>query len=129
MPYLIQKAADGSDVKQWDLHQFRTLTFGRGDKADAKIDDPNMSRRHFKVSAKEGGYVIEDLDSTNGTKVNGDRVSEVVLQPDAKIRAGNSRFVFVEGLQTVIGKVEKEGKRLSSFVRELKKKAGREARE
>jgi len=57
MPYLIQKQPDGSTVKQWDLLD-KPLTVGRGDKVDARIEDDEMSRQHFVISPKSGGYVI-----------------------------------------------------------------------
>ena len=121
MPYLIQKSADGSPVNYWNLHS-GPISVGRGEKVDARIDDKEMSRQHFRVSREDDAYVLEDLGSHNGTLVNGKRVEKATLQPDDKIRAGKSYFVFVEGLSTVIGKLEKEGRRYSTYVRKLSRK-------
>ena len=122
MPYLIQKQSDGTTVKQWDLRD-KPLTVGRGDKVDAQIDDNEMSRQHFVISPKGGGYVIQDQNSQNGTLVNGRRVTETTLKPNDNIRAGQSRFVFVEGLATVIGKLQDEPKGYRTHIREISKRA------
>ena len=121
MPYLIQKNSEGAVVKQWDLHG-GPLTVGRGDQVDAKIEDGEMSRQHFLVAQEGNGYVIEDLKSHNGTWVNGRRVTKAALQPNDRIRAGVTQFVFEEGLGTVIGQLEKERKGYSTLVREISKK-------
>jgi pSer/pThr/pTyr-binding forkhead associated (FHA) protein len=120
VPYLIQKDPNGSTVKQWDLRD-KPLTVGRGDQADACIDDQEMSRRHFVISAKNDGYVLQDLNSRNGTLVNGRRTSERALIPNDRIQAGQTNFVFVDGLATVIGKLENESQGYSTYVRELSK--------
>jgi pSer/pThr/pTyr-binding forkhead associated (FHA) protein len=121
MPYLIQKQTDGSIVKQWDLHD-KPLTIGRGSKVDARIDDAEMSRQHFVILPQSGGYVLQDQGSQNGTLVNGRRVTETTLKPNDSILAGRTVFVFVEGLATVIGKLQDEPKGYRTYVRELSKK-------
>ena len=120
MPYLVQKQADGSTVKQWDLRD-KPLTVGRGEQAHARIDDHEMSRQHFVISPQGGGYVIQDQNSQNGTLVNGRRVTETTLKPNDSIRAGQTQFVFVEGLATVIGKLQDEPKGYRTHIREISK--------
>jgi len=120
MPYLIQKSRDGSLVKQWDL-KGRPLSIGRGDTVDAQIDDQEMSRLHFTISPKGNAYLITDQESSNGTWVNGQRVSEVTLKPNDRIQAGQTNFVFVDGLGTIIGKLEKDPKGLGTYLREISK--------
>jgi pSer/pThr/pTyr-binding forkhead associated (FHA) protein len=78
----------------------RTLTvdgrtvIGRSD-ADLEIDDDQMSRNHVAVEPLEDGVVVEDLQSTNGTFVNGERVvGRVTVTEDATLRAGNSEIVI-----------------------------------
>jgi pSer/pThr/pTyr-binding forkhead associated (FHA) protein len=122
MPCLIQKTADGDLVKQWELHD-KPLTVGRGDKAVARIEDKQMSRLHFTISPKDKVWALTDSTSSNGTWVNGKRVEgEVALKAHDRIRAGETVFVFDDGLSTVIGQLEKEQRHYSSFVRELKQK-------
>jgi pSer/pThr/pTyr-binding forkhead associated (FHA) protein len=120
MPYLIQKQTDGSTVKQWDLRD-KPLTVGRGDKADARIEGEKMSRQHFVITPKSGGYVIQDQNSQNGTLVNGRRVSETRLNPNDTIRAGQTLFAYVDGLATVIGKLQDEPQGYSTYIREISK--------
>jgi len=48
-----------------------TLVIGRSADNAIVFDDPNVSRRHAEISATGGGWVVKDLGSTNGTKVNG----------------------------------------------------------
>ncbi|MGD1020810.1 MAG: FHA domain-containing protein [Verrucomicrobiia bacterium] len=122
MPYLIQKQTDGTTIKQWDLRD-KPLTVGRGEQVHARIDDNEMSRQHFVISPRGGGYVIQDQNSQNGTLVNGRRVTEAILKPNDSIRAGQTQFVFVEGLATVIGKLEDEPKGHRAHIRETSKDA------
>lgn len=51
-----------------------TVTIGRLPDCDLTVSDPNVSRRHSTVRAVGTGYVVSDLGSTNGTKVNGVRI-------------------------------------------------------
>src|SRR4051794_9907420 len=68
------------------------LVIGRED-AGLVIDDPEISRRHARVSPIEGGVVVEDLGSTNGTFVNGERASEpVTLKESATIKLGTTEL-------------------------------------
>jgi pSer/pThr/pTyr-binding forkhead associated (FHA) protein len=97
---------------------------GRGEKVDAQTDDVNMSRQHFVISPKENGYVLQDQNSRNGTLVNGKRVTEMTtLKPNDTIRAGQTLFVFVEGMATVIGKLQDEPKSYGTHLREISKEA------
>ncbi len=123
MPCLTQKKSDGSLVKQWNLGKL-PLTVGRGDDVNAKVDDGELSRRHFTIEPTEKGYAIRDLGSLNGTQVNGQKITgTVILKPGARIRAGQSNFVFEEGLSTIIGQLEKDPKGYSTQIRELSKQA------
>ena len=51
------------------------LIFGRTDLADVVIDHPGISRRHMQISPENDQYVIVDMGSTNGTWVNGERLT------------------------------------------------------
>jgi len=121
MPTLILKKADGSVVRQWDVPS-ASISVGRGDAADIQIDDNEMSRVHFVVFPKTGSFLIQDKNSTNGTFVNGQQITEATLKPNDKIRAGQSYFAFVDGLGTVIRKLEVEDRRYSTYVQKLSEK-------
>ncbi|MGA9398509.1 MAG: FHA domain-containing protein [Anaerolineaceae bacterium] len=51
------------------------MFIGRDVGNDIVINDTEVSRRHSRLSMQAGGYIIEDLGSTNGTAVNGDRLT------------------------------------------------------
>jgi len=121
MPSLILKKADGSVLRQWDV-PCAPLSVGRGEQADVQIDDTEMSRVHFVITPRGGAFVIQDQKSTNGTFVNGQPITEAALKPNDKIRAGQSYFSFVEGLGTVIRKLEAEDRRYSTYVQKLSEK-------
>ena len=121
MPYLIQKQPDGTTARQWDLAG-KPLTIGRGEDAHIRVDDALMSRSHCRIVPAGLGYAIEDLKSTNGTFVNGVRVTTKNLRPNDLIQTGEAHFVFVDGLQTVVRQLEQEDRHLSTFIQSLDKK-------
>ena len=70
------------------------VVMGRSRDCDVRLDDPNVSRRHAELRREEGGWVVADLGSTNGVKVNGRRVSEAPLKPGDEIVLGLERLSF-----------------------------------
>ena len=114
MPYLQHKDTDGSTIEFWNLHDGPT-TVGRSPECNAKVDDQELSRRHFSITHEAAGFILKDLDSKNGTTVNGRRVPEQVLRPNDVIRAGTSLFVFLEGLTTIAVKIDQDLKDLAKF--------------
>jgi hypothetical protein len=67
---------------------------GRSRECDAVLDDPNVSRRHAELRRDDGAWVIADLGSTNGVKVNGRRVEEAQLAPGDEITLGVTDLTF-----------------------------------
>jgi len=127
MPYLVRRKIDGSVTEEWELTD-KPMIFGRGEQVDVRIADERMSRQHFVVAPKDGGgYIVQDLKSTNGTYVNNERITEHELQPNDRIRAGQAVFVFLpekpKGMTTVMREIEAEGKGLRTAIRELSKPA------
>jgi pSer/pThr/pTyr-binding forkhead associated (FHA) protein len=59
---------------------------------DFRVDDPNVSRRHAAIFWDEGRIVVQDLDSTNGTMVNGYPVTSTVLKPNDVVVIGDCRI-------------------------------------
>jgi hypothetical protein len=72
------------------------LTIGRSRECELMVDDPNVSRRHAEVRKTIEGWMVVDLGSTNGVKVNGRRVHEEVLRPGDKITLGLVELEFGE---------------------------------
>lgn len=69
------------------------LSIGRDVENDLVLDDRRVSRRHAEVRLRLGRYTLYDLQSTNGTFVNGRRVAEVVLSDGDRIAIGGSELV------------------------------------
>lgn len=74
------------------------FTIGRGSEADLRINDPGISRLHARVVVKQDGagevdVSVEDLGSTNGVIVNGQRVTNVALADGSRIEIGSTRML------------------------------------
>ena len=63
----------------------RGATIGRGRPADLLVKDRKASRRHARIGVHSGGIAIEDLGSTNGTYVNGTRITGRTLLNDGDV--------------------------------------------
>ena len=73
----------------------KPLVVGRGEDADVHIGEDGVSRRHFVITPRDDSFFIEDLNSTNGTLVNDQRLLEPrELKVFDRIRAGQALFVF-----------------------------------
>jgi predicted component of type VI protein secretion system len=67
------------------------IILGRDIDNEIVINDSEISRRHTRLLIQEGGYIVEDLGSTNGTFVNGQKITGPhVLQPGQTIRLGEN---------------------------------------
>ena len=74
------------------------LTIGRATDNDLVLRDERVSRHHGRIAGRRGALLYSDLGSTNGSEVNGQRVTEVVLGPGDLIRVGASTLeVEVDG--------------------------------
>jgi hypothetical protein len=80
---------------EYDLRDGATL--GRGDKADIQIEDPFASSRHARIGRQGDVLVLEDLNSTNGTWLNGSPLDgPQPLHPGDRIRIGDNEFSFLQ---------------------------------
>ncbi|RIK05301.1 MAG: DUF2662 domain-containing protein [Acidobacteria bacterium] len=70
------------------------VTVGRQPDSTIVLADPNVSRRHAEVRPQGDGYVVVDLGSTNGTRVNGVRVTEQRLADGDQLTFGNTQMYF-----------------------------------
>lgn len=70
------------------------FTIGSDPNSDLVLTDTTVSRRHCEIQLMATGYVIRDLDSTNGTVVQGVRVSQAFLDRGTEFQLGKSRIVF-----------------------------------
>jgi DNA-binding NtrC family response regulator len=77
------------------------LVAGKSPECDLRIPDLTVSRQHFEVLREGSRYLIKDLDSTNGTELDGAPVREAYLRPGALIKAGGVVFRFQTGYDPV----------------------------
>jgi pSer/pThr/pTyr-binding forkhead associated (FHA) protein len=86
----------GFEGMEYALTSDETL-IGRNPTTDITLLDENISREHAIVLLDEetGAYTIEDLQSSNGTKVNGKRIRSTELADTDEIEIGNTRFRFL----------------------------------
>ena len=89
------------------------VTIGREASNGIAIVDPSVSRKHCELSAQDGRFRVRDLDSRNGTLVNGAAIEQRDLQHGDEIAAGDSSFLFLledadEDLTPSAGRVEFE---------------------
>jgi pSer/pThr/pTyr-binding forkhead associated (FHA) protein len=90
---LLFEIVEGPDAgRQIDLS--RPIVLGRDQSADVVLGDGQISRRHVRVSPSNGGALVEDLESTNGTFVNSNEVHAPV-----EVRPGDQLLVGVTVLQ------------------------------
>lgn len=96
----LQLLYDNLPVRSYALHE-PGITIGRGGDNDISLNDPVVSVNHAIVRVKADNYLeghlvalLEDLDSTNGTLVNGHAVRRHILQPGDRIRIGCQELVY-----------------------------------
>ena len=71
----------------------RPRLLGSGREADIRIDEPGISARHARLERHGERVLLRDLDSADGSQVNGHRARNAVLQPGDQVVFGQSRFV------------------------------------
>jgi len=79
-----------------DLTQVKghIISLGRDPQSHIEIDDEKASRHHARLRATDRGWLIEDLGSTNGTRVNGFRTTAQQLHDGDQIAIGATMFLF-----------------------------------
>lgn len=73
------------------------LTIGRADTADIPIDSQQLSRSHAVLEKTAEGYTCRDLDSANGTFVQGVKVASAVLRDRDTVQLGDVVFEYRAG--------------------------------
>ncbi|MBA2627039.1 MAG: FHA domain-containing protein, partial [Gemmatimonadales bacterium] len=98
-PAMSRRSDEGRVVCLTDGREYaigaRPLVFGRDAGADVVVPDNDVSRRHAEIRPTDAGYVLVDLNSANGTKVNDSRIDGVrpLVRGDL-IRIGPDEFRF-----------------------------------
>jgi len=79
--------------RRHSLTRARTV-IGRGSEADITVDDSGISRRHVEILWDGKRAQVNDLGSTNGSKLDGKPVKKALLEPDSVIEIGRTRIVY-----------------------------------
>jgi two-component system response regulator HydG len=75
---------------------------GKGPTCEIRLTDPLVSRRHAVFEATDRGLRVKDLDSTNGTAVNGVRIIEAFVETGDRVRLGDTTLlVEAAGVETI----------------------------
>ena len=95
MPKLVVLNA-GMTGRVFEINTDRT-TVGRVDSNAFQIEDASVSSRHAEILLKGADLLIRDLNSTNGTFINGQKISESVLKPGQTLRFGEVELKIDNG--------------------------------
>ncbi len=97
-PVPVSRASSARGVlrgRQGDYRVTEPVTvLGRSRRCDIVLTDPNVSRQHAEIRKQDDGFMLLDLGSTNGTRVNRRDVKQVVLQHGDRIELGATEFLF-----------------------------------
>jgi pSer/pThr/pTyr-binding forkhead associated (FHA) protein len=102
---LIWERPDGSKVEF--LLTGTVMLVGRDDEADIRVNEPLVSRAHARIERRGEAYFVQDLGSTNLTRVNGEVVAERALQDGDELRFARAccRFVAPSAHDPIAGGV------------------------
>ncbi len=70
------------------------LVIGRRESSDIRLNFPNVSQQHAELTFFDGYWYVRDLNSTNGIKVNGQRVTRKLLHPNDEITIAKKRWTI-----------------------------------
>lgn len=95
------KVVNRLDTLNFKMQEYYTLkgtiTIGRSPRNDIVIKDNFVSKKHLQITDQNGTYFIEDLNSANGTYLNGELIHDIIeLRNGDRIGIGFIQFLFVE---------------------------------
>jgi hypothetical protein len=102
MAQVTLRVLDGPDRGHVFEEVFTPITIGREEGNSVQLNDERVSRFHLKIQDDEERLVLTDLESTNGTKVNGETVQLWVLRPGDVVQVG--RTVLLVGSREEIAR-------------------------
>ena len=77
-----------------------SVTVGRSEGVDIVVVDTTVSRKHAQLEFKDNHYILTDLDSSNGTYVNGEKVDIKIISFGDLVQFGEMKFVFSGDLES-----------------------------
>lgn len=114
--WAIQSKASWLEQNRYSISD--TVTIGRDPSCDITIPLDHLSRRHLELSVRGGQLYARDLESSNGTFVNGERISETAINSGDKIKLDVVTFEVIgpshDPHKTIIRSAAPAGKRPSS---------------
>jgi DNA-binding NtrC family response regulator len=122
---------DGSQMVP--LHDGQAVIVGRARPADVPVRDPSLSRQHARFEYVNGELWVEDLGSTNGTRVNGKKIARAKIKATDAMSLGGVSVAFhaftgaegpgaeqgLESHDTFLGRLEEEVVRARTFGRKV----------
>lgn len=94
-PVLRWRTSSGR-AEEYALSNVRPATIGRDPDCTIALDSRMVSKAHALVEFRDGDYTIQDLESANGTRVNGEATSVRVLEPGDRIEIGDVELTFLD---------------------------------
>lgn len=94
--WLLESTPDSPSTLLFRLLPGSIKTVGRAPRADFVVDAPLVSRLHCRLTLQADGLLVEDLESTNGTFVNGERVTKLLLRTGDALKVGRMEFTVRE---------------------------------
>lgn len=95
--WILRTVTDGQPEKTFRILPGNERTIGRATGADFIVDAALVSRVHCRVTALPGGELeIRDLESTNGTYVNGERIDTARLAPGDRLQVGRVELIAMK---------------------------------
>ena len=93
----------GSEIR---IRSGELVTLGRTERSDLQLEkDPRVSSRHCELDHRGDFLVVKDLDSTNGTQVDGQPIRQAELRPDQRLFVGSSEMILLADLPADAGVV------------------------
>lgn len=93
IPVLLQLRGN-QPPKMFQVPKDNPMTVGRDKINNISIDDKTLSAQHFRIVPKDGQWFVLDLNSTNGTFVDGERIRYKEIKHGSQIHAGQNQFIF-----------------------------------
>ena len=84
------------ETREYPLHEGASATVGRSASNDIQIAEGHVSRLHAVITCRDGSFIIDDLESANGTYVNGDRIAG-----SSTVAIGDEIHLFVSMLKLI----------------------------
>jgi hypothetical protein len=93
------------------VQEGQTVTVGRGETADVRLDNVAVSRQHATLEVRDGTHYLTDLGSVNGTLVNGKRVQGTVqVSEEDRVEIGKFSFLLLPAPEQI-----RPGRRFADF--------------